>query len=128
VPGFAFAPGSTFASGTRTSSKNSSDVTDARSEYFRRMSRATKAGIPFSTRNPRTPSSVIAQTTATSASVPLVIHVFAPRSTQSPPRRTACVFIVPGSLPPSRSVRAKQPMASAFASRGSQRCFCSSLP
>ena len=39
-------------------------------------------GVPFSTRNPRIPSSVLAQTTATSAMVPLVIHILAPLSSQ----------------------------------------------
>ena len=41
--------------------------------------------VAFGTRNPRTPSSVRAQTTATSDSEPLVIHILVPLSTQSSP-------------------------------------------
>jgi hypothetical protein len=59
---------------------------------------------------------------------PLVIHIFVPFSTHSPSDRLAVVFIAPGSLPKSGSVRPKQPIASPAAIRGSQRSFCSSEP
>ena len=44
------------------------------------------------------------------------------------PSRFACVFIVPGSEPPSGSVRPKQPISSPFAIFGRYLCFCSSDP
>ena len=69
------------------------------------------------------PSSLCAHTTATSATEPLVIHIFAPLSTQSSPSRRARVRIEPGSLPESGSVSPKQPIASPTASRGSHSCF-----
>ena len=92
------------------------------------MSCVVKPGVSRGTRKPRTPSSVRAQTTATSASEPFVIHIFVPLSTQSSPERLAVVRIEPGSEPASGSVRPKQPIASPAAMRGSQSCFCSSEP
>ena len=80
------------------------------------------------TTKPRIPSSVWAQTTATSAMEPLVIHILRPLRTQSSPSRLARVRIAAGSEPWSGSVRPKQPIASPAAMRGSQSCFCSSLP
>ena len=123
------APGNIASAGTRTSCSTSSDVTEARSEIFLWISGAENPGIPFSTRKPRiSPSSVRAQTTATSAIVPLVIHIFAPLRIQSEPSRRACVRIVPGSEPASGSVSPKQPIASPRCIAGSQRSFCSSDP
>ncbi len=73
--------------------------------------------------------SVWAQTTATSATDPLVIHIFDPDSTQSPPgSRRARVRIPAGLDPKSGSVSPKQPIASPAAIAGSHCCFCSSLP
>ena len=69
-----------------------------------------------------------AQTTATSATEPLVIHIFWPCRIQSSPSRRARVRIEPGSEPASGSVRPKQPSASPAAMRGSHSCFCSSEP
>jgi hypothetical protein len=104
-------------------------VTDARSESFLWISGAEKPGVPFSTRKPRiSPSSVCAQTTATSAIVPFVIHIFAPFRTQSEPSRRAWVRIAPGSEPASGSVSPKQPIVSPRCIGGSQRSFCSSEP
>ena len=74
------------------------------------------------------PSSVRAQTTAMSAIVPFVIHIFAPLRIQSDPSRRACVRIEPGSEPASGSVRPKQPMTSPACIAGSHRSFCSSEP
>ena len=122
-------PGRTFSSGTRTSWSTSSEVTDARSESFLWISGAENPGMSFSTRKPRiAPSSVLAQTTATSAIVPFVIHIFAPFRIQSEPSRRACVRIEPGSEPASGSVSPKQPIASPACIGGSQRSFCSSEP
>ncbi len=69
-----------------------------------------------------------AQTVATSAIVPFVIHIFEPLRIQSEPSRRAVVRIAPGSEPASGSVRPKQPIASPSCIAGSQRCFCSSEP
>src|SRR5512146_2327692 len=92
-------PGSTAADGSRTSSKCSSDVIDARSDIFLRMSRALNPEVPRGTRNPRIPCSVLAQTTAISAIDPLVIHIFVPDKIQSEPDRRADVTMEPGSDP-----------------------------
>ena len=74
------------------------------------------------------PSSVRAQTTATSATDPLVIQVFSPSIIQLPPSRRARVSMPAGFDPKPGSVNPKQPSASPDCSLGSQRCFCSSVP
>ena len=80
------------------------------------------------TTKPRMPSSVRAHTTATSATVPLVIHILVPSRTQSSPSRLAAVRMPAGFEPKSGSVRPKQPIASPVAMRGSHSCLCSSEP
>ena len=70
----------------------------------------------------------MAHTTATSATLPLVIHSLVPVTSQSEPSRRARVRMPPGSEPKSGSVRPKHPMASPAAMRGSHSFFCSSLP
>ncbi len=112
----------------RQSWKPSSEVTEARSENLPCWSRAVKPGVPFSTRKPRTPSSVCAQTTATSAMVPLVIHCLAPFEIQPSPSRRAVVRMPPGLEPKSGSVSPKQPIASPEASAGIQRSRCAGEP
>ena len=92
------------------------------------MSEAVKPLVSVGTTKPRTPSSVLAHTTATSAMPPLVIHIFVPLRTQSSPSRLAVVRMLAGSEPKSGSVRPKQPIASPAAIRGSHSCFCSSEP
>jgi hypothetical protein len=89
---------------------------------------AEKPGVSVGTMKPLIPSSVCAQTIATSATDPLVIHILVPLITQSSPSRLARVRIPAGLDPKSGSVSPKQPMASAVAIRGSQVVFCSSLP
>ena len=74
------------------------------------------------------PSSVCAQTTLMSETLPFVIHIFVPEMTQSSPSRRANVRMRPGSLPASGSDRPKQPIASPAAIRGSHSSFCSSEP
>ena len=106
----------------------SSLVTDARSESLCLIRGAEKPAVLVGTTKPRMPSSVWAQTTATSATEPLVIHILLPLSTQPPPSRLALVRMLPGSEPWSASVRPKQPSASPVAMRVSHSCFCSSLP
>jgi hypothetical protein len=122
------ASGSIALAGSRTSSSTSSDVTDARSDIFCLISGAENPGVDVGTTKPRTPSSVRAQTTATSATDPLVIHIFEPFSTQSAPSRRALVRIPAGFDPKSGSVSPKQPIASPADIRGSHSFFCSSLP
>ncbi len=117
-----------FSAGIRQSEKTSCEVTETRSEYLPLCSTVSKPSVPRSTRKPRTPSSVRAQTTATSAMPPLVIHAFSPLSTQESPSRRARVRIPPGLEPKSGSVRPKQPMALPAPRAGIQRCFCSSEP
>ena len=118
--------------GSRTSSSTSSLVTDARKDILWWITGAENPGESVGTTKPRMPSSVCAQTTATSATEPLVIHIFEPSSTQSAsgpaPSRRALVRIDPGSDPWSASVRPKQPIASPAAILGSHACFCSSVP
>src|SRR5689334_1213591 len=92
------------------------------------MSVAVNPLVPRGTRNPRIPSSVRAQTVATSATLPLVIHILDPLSTPSPPSRPPRVRIPAGLEPKSASVSPKQPSASPFASRGSHSRFCSPDP
>ena len=77
---------------------------------------------------PRMPSSVIAQQMHRSAIAPLVIHIFEPLMTQSPPFFFAWVFMFDGSEPPCGSVRPKQPIFRPRAMSGSHFCFCSSVP
>ncbi len=74
------------------------------------------------------PSSVRAHTVATSAMLPLVIHILVPLRTQSSPSRTARVRMPAGLEPKSGSVRPKQPIAVPAASSGSHCCFCASDP
>src|SRR6201998_4263670 len=80
------------------------------------------------TTKPRTPSSVTAQTIATSATDPLVIHILRPLRIRPDPSRRARVVIEAGSEPASGSVRPKQPSSSPAAMPGSHCCFCSSEP
>src|SRR5262249_35068106 len=131
-PSGAFNPsafGKRAESGTRTSSSTSSLVTEARKLHFSFVSGAEKPFAPFSTRKPSTiPASSFAHTPATSEIVPFVIHILRPLSTQPLPSLRARESIPPGLLPASGSVRPKQPIASPFASFGSQRFFCSSDP
>ncbi len=101
---------------------------EARSDPLCLISGAEKPGVAVGTTKPRMPSSVRAQTTATSAIVPLVIHIFRPLSTQSVPSRRAAVRIDAGSEPASGSVSPKQPIASPAAIFGSHSCLCASLP
>ena len=106
-------------------------MTEARSDSLCLISGAEKPGVSVGTTKPRMPPCscpACAQTTATSAMEPLVIHIFRPSRTQSSPSRRARVRIEPGSEPASGSVSPKHPIASPVDMRGSHSCFCSSLP
>ena len=69
------------SAGIRQSSKASWEVTEARSDILPLCSEVEKPLVPFSTRKPRTTPSSLAQTTATSATEPLVIQALAPLRT-----------------------------------------------
>src|SRR5690606_8257055 len=121
-------PGRRYASGTRTSSSDSSEVTEARSDALCLISWASKPGVSVGTMKPLMPSSVRAQMIATWARLPLVIHILDPLMIQSEPFRRAWVRMDAGSEPESGSVKPKQPITSPAAIRGSHSCFCSSEP
>lgn len=105
---------------------------EARIESFLPIGVAVTPGVPAGTRNPWTPSSVIAHTTSTSATEANPDQRFAPARIQpasSPePSRRANVFIEAGSEPAVGSVKAKLPISSPAAIRGSHCSFCSSDP
>ena len=122
------ASGNIALAGNRTPSRVSSDVVDARSDILRCTSELVNPAVPRGTRKPRMPSSVRAHTVATSAMLPLVIHILLPVRIQSEPSRTARVRMPAGLEPKSGSVSPKQPIASPPASRGSHSSFCSSEP
>ncbi len=106
-----------------------SPVIEARSENLPSILGALSPFMPFSSMKPRmTPSSVLAQTTKTSAIGELEIHILAPLSTQPPSTFLARVFMPPGSEPWSGSVRPKQPIHSPVASLGRYFLRCSSVP
>ena len=93
------------------------------------MSLDVKPSIPFSNKKPLTmPSSSFAHTSATSARLPLVIHIFEPLIIHSSPSFIAVVAIPPGFEPKFDSVKPKQPMSSPAPSPGSHFSFCSSEP
>ena len=122
------APGSFASSGSRTSSRLNSEVTEARSDILWVISLALNPGVDVGTANPTMPSSARAHTIATSAIDALVIHIFDPLRIQSDPSRRAVVRIPPGLEPKSGSVRPKQPISSPAAMPGSHCSRCSSLP
>src|ERR1035441_694 len=72
------APGRRSLSLTRQSAIARLDVTEARIDHLPWMSDVEYPAVPRSTRKPSTPSGARAQTTATSAALPLVIQVFSP--------------------------------------------------
>src|SRR5271156_3548164 len=98
-----FALGSRLLSLTRQSANARLDVTDARIDHLPWMSDVVKPGVPRSTRKPSMPASPRAHITATSATPPLVIHVFSPLSTQASPSRLAVARIPAGFEPKSGS-------------------------
>ena len=92
-----------------------------------------KPGVPRSITNALMPFlplllSVTAITTAVSATLPLVMNVLEPFSTQWSPSFTATVLVPPASEPALFSVRPQQPTFSPFASGVRYFFFCSSLP
>ena len=81
-----FSSPSRFSTGTRTSSKNSSEVSCACRPIFSRLRPLVKPGVPASTQIRMMPlrpaaGSVLAQTITRSASWPLLMKVFEPLMT-----------------------------------------------
>src|SRR5260370_16225304 len=120
--------GKRFSCGISQSEKDKPEVTDARSDHLPWTSQALKPGVPFSTRKPRIfSSSHLAQTTATSAMEPLVIHIFSPLSTYLLPFFTARVSMPPGFHPNSGSGKPNHPMTFPGSRHGAHLSFCASL-
>ena len=116
-------------SGTLTSTIDNSEVTEALRLNFPCILFDVNPFIPFSNKNPlMIPDSSFAQTTATSAKVPLVIHIFEPLIIQSSPSFFAVVAMPPGLEPKFASVKPKQPINSPEPNPGSHLFFCSSEP
>src|ERR1700693_5337301 len=113
-------PGRMFSIGIRQSSNTSCDVTEARRDILPLCSKDENPLVQRSTRKPRMTPSSLAQTTAMSATDPLVIQALAPFKTYEPPSFFAVVRIPPGLEPKSGSVSPKQPIAEASASLGIQ--------
>src|SRR4051794_29728203 len=82
----------------------------------------------FSTMKQHTPASVRAARATMSARSPFVTHILVPSITYSSPSRTALHARLRVSLPASDSESERQPRISPDASRGSQFCFCASVP
>ena len=89
-------PGRIRSLGILQSWNTNSLVTEAFSECLPFISGAVKPSSPFSTMKPLMTPSSLAQTTATSAIVPLVIHIFAPLSKKWSPISSALVIMSPG--------------------------------
>ena len=120
------------ASGTRTSWKNSSAVSDSVWPTLSSLRPRVNPSIPVSTPNRVIPrafldGSVRAATITRSALYPLVMKVFEPFRIQSSPSRTAVVLSAARSEPPLGSVIAIAQTSSPVQNRGSQRAFCSSV-
>ena len=124
------ASGRMLPAGMRTFENPTLLVVEARIESLLCRSTALNPGRSVSTKKPwiLSVSPSLAQTTAMSATLPLVIHVFSPSITNSSPSRTARVSMPAGFEPKLGSVSPKQPIALPCCMEGSQRCFCSSVP
>ena len=114
---------STLAAGTRTPSRNTAVVDEARSPILSScgpvltpfMSRVTMKAVSL----PRSSGfPVLAKTVKKLASPPLVIHSLLPSSTQSSPSRTAVVLMLAASEPAPGSVRQKAAIVSPLESLG----------
>ena len=101
-------------------------------EYF---SETVSPGVPAGTmiaeislRPPCTPVTAVTVMRSVIAVPELVMKLFAPLITHSPPSRRAVVAVAPASEPPPGSVRPNAPSPAPAASRGSQRVLCSAVP
>ena len=122
-----------FCSGTTQSRNTSSQVFEPRMPSLSSFCAVEKPGKPFSMMKavmPRDPAltSVLAYTTKTSASGPLVIHILLPLRTNLPPLNSALSRMLTTSEPAPGSDIAKAPTCSPEISRGRYFRFCSALP
>jgi hypothetical protein len=123
--------------GTRTSSKNSSRVSDADQPTLEYFLDTRRPGVPAGmmiaeiSRRPATSRPPVIAVTVISdvISVPeLVMNALDPLITHSSPSSRAVVRVAPASEPPPGSVRPNAPSFSPAVSAGSHCCFCSSVP
>ena len=108
-------------------------MSEARRPSLPWISWVEKPSVSVGTRKQARPlcflsGSVWAKISATSATLPSEIHIFWPLIRQPPSIFSARVRRLAASEPVSGSVSPKQPNDSPEVSRGSQRCFCSSVP
>ncbi len=120
-------------SGTSTFSMISSPVSELRIPSLPWMARWLKPGMPCSRMKAVTPfwrfsGSLRARTTNTWPTVPWVMNILVPLSTQWSPLRTAVDFIPAASEPLPGSVRPQAPSHSPLASFGRYRRCWASLP
>src|SRR5262245_66188838 len=101
--------GNRLSSGTATSSRIKSEVTEARRDNLFLISGAWKPGVSVSTMKPLISSPDFAHRIAISDTLPFVIHLFVPLSTQPLSVGRARVSIPEGSEPWSGSVSPKHP-------------------
>ena len=109
-----------------------SDAAQPTLEYF---SETVRPGVPAGTtiaeislRPSRSPVTAVTVMRSVIAVPELVMKLFAPLITHSPPSSRAVVRVAPASEPPAGSVSPNAPSAFPVASRGSQRAFCSGVP
>jgi hypothetical protein len=121
------------SSPTSTASSESSAVSEERRPSLPWISAVLKPLLSVGTRKQARPlcffsGSVWAKISATSEKLPSEIHIFCPLIDQPEPVLVARVRRLAASEPVSGSVSPKQPSPSPEHRRGSQRCFCSSVP
>ncbi len=123
-----------FATGTRTSVKESSAVSLDHMPSFSSLRETATPGMSVGTtisdmpRAPSTSSEVRASRQSQSAWAPLVMNIFEPLMTHSSPSRTARVRMPATSLPASGSVTAMDVTTSPRMAGARKRSFSSWLP
>jgi len=127
-------PPITLSTGTRQSSKISSQVRLPRNPILCSMLPTLKPGVPFSSAKAVIPPrllfdlSLTASTVEMLATSPFVMKCLSPLMTKWSPSRSAVVWTLPASEPASGSDRAKQAVHSPLAIRGRYFRFWSSVP
>ena len=127
---------SRFASGTRTSSKDSGWVSEACQPSLSYAGSAVNPGVPAGTMmalisgrsSPPPPVRAVTVTTLVISEPELVMNCLEPLTTHSPPTSSALVLVAPASEPDPGSVRPKPASVRPLTRSGSQVCFCSSVP
>src|SRR5512141_2977408 len=124
---------SLLASGTRTSSKRTSEVSEARCPILSSFFPVETPGVSRGTTKADKPlcpldRSVEAKTVYWEACAPFVMKHFRPLSTYPSPSRRAVVAIPPGSEPAPGSVRQKEANRNSVANGWTNARFCASVP